>query len=83
MALDTTRLREEVRKVYAEIVRDPKRGYHFPTGPEYAVERLGYSGADLAELRDPVTAPFAGVGNPLAMGAPGPDRHGRRGRQRD
>ena len=51
-------------------MRDPKKGYHFHTGPQYAVERLGYRPADLAELPDSVTAAFAGVGNPLAMGAP-------------
>ncbi|MGH7312818.1 MAG: methyltransferase domain-containing protein, partial [Candidatus Rokuibacteriota bacterium] len=39
---------------------------------EYAVERLGYSARALAELPDSVTAPFAGVGNPLAMGEPRP-----------
>ena len=50
MPLDTVRLREEIRKVYSEVVRDPKKGYHFHTGPEYAVERLGYSPEALAEL---------------------------------
>jgi arsenite methyltransferase len=72
MALDTERLREEISKVYREVARDPKKGYHFHTGPEYAVERLGYERAALAELPDAVTAPFAGVGNPLAMGTPRP-----------
>ncbi len=70
MPLDTTRLRDEIKKVYSEVVSDPKKGYHFHTGPEYAAERLGYSRAELAELPDAVTAPFAGVGNPLAMGRP-------------
>jgi arsenite methyltransferase len=72
MALDTERLREEISKVYSEVARDPKKGYHFHTGREYATERLGYERAALAELPDAVTAPFAGVGNPLAMGAPRP-----------
>ena len=72
MPVDAERLREEVRKVYSEVVRDPKRGYHFHTGPEYAVERLGYPTRALAELPDSVTSPFAGVGNPLAMGEPQP-----------
>lgn len=72
MALDTTRLREEISKVYSEVARDPKKGYHFHTGPEYAVERLGYAREALAELPGAVTAPFAGVGNPLAVGAPQP-----------
>ena len=70
MAFDTVRLREEISKVYSEVARDPKKGYHFHTGSEYAVERLGYSRAALAGLPDTVTAPFAGVGNPLAIGAP-------------
>lgn len=72
MALDTDRLREEISRVYREVALDPKKGYHFHTGPEYATERLGYPRQALAELPDAVTAPFAGVGNPLAMGAPGP-----------
>src|SRR5262249_14778992 len=70
MAVDTDRLRDEIRKVYSEVVRDPKKGYHFHTGLDYAVERLGYAREALAELPDAVTAPFAGVGNPLAIGAP-------------
>ena len=72
MALDTSLLREEIQKVYSEVVRDPKKGYHFHTGPEYAVDLLGYARSALAELPDSVTAPFAGVGNPLSMGQPQP-----------
>jgi SAM-dependent methyltransferase len=72
MPVDTERLREEIRRVYSEVVRDPKKGYHFHTGPEYAVERLGYVPEALAALPDSVTAPFAGVGNPLAAGRPAP-----------
>jgi SAM-dependent methyltransferase len=59
-------------KVYGDVVRDPKKGYHFHTGPQYALDRLGYRTEELAELPDSVTAPFAGVGNPLSMGAPRP-----------
>src|SRR5712691_3941769 len=72
MPLDTSQLRLEIQKVYSEVVRDPKRGYHFHTGPEYAVERLGYPRKAVAKLPDSVTAPFAGVGNPLSMGLPTP-----------
>ena len=72
MALDTSLLRDEIRKVYSEVVNDPKKGYHFHTGPEYAVGLLGYSPSALAELPDSVTAPFAGIGNPLSMGLPRP-----------
>jgi SAM-dependent methyltransferase len=70
MPLDAIRLREEIQKVYTEVAHDPKKGYHFHTGPEYAIERLGYSSGTLADLPDAVTGPFAGVGNPLSMGLP-------------
>jgi SAM-dependent methyltransferase len=70
--VNTDVLRREIQKVYSEVVDDPKKGFHFHTGPEYAVERLGYSPAALAELPGQVTAPFAGVGNPLALGVPRP-----------
>jgi 2-polyprenyl-3-methyl-5-hydroxy-6-metoxy-1,4-benzoquinol methylase len=72
MTLDTRRLRQEMQRVYSEVLLDPKKGYHFHTGPEYAAERLGYEPAALAELPDSITAPFAGVGNPLSMGRPEP-----------
>jgi len=72
MALDTALLRDAIKKVYSDVVRDPKKGYHFHTGPQYAVDRLGYRPEELAELPDSVTAPFVGVGNPLSMGAPRP-----------
>jgi len=72
MTLDTMQLRQEIQRVYSEVVLDPKKGYHFHTGPEYAAERLGYEPAALAELPDSITAPFAGVGNPLSMGRPEP-----------
>lgn len=72
MPIDAERLREEIRKVYTDVAHDPKRGYHFHTGPEYAAELLGYPREELALLPDSVTAGFAGVGNPLAMGRPRP-----------
>ena len=70
MPVDPTELRTAIQDVYSEVVRDPKKGYHFHTGPEYAVERLAYPSAALAELPDSITGPFAGVGNPLSLGAP-------------
>ena len=72
MPLDRQELREAIQRVYSDVVQDPKKGYHFHTGPEYAVERLGYPPAALAELPGSITAPFAGVGNPLALGTPRP-----------
>jgi SAM-dependent methyltransferase len=72
MPIDRQELRDAIQRVYSEVACDPKKGYHFHTGAEYAIERLGYSPAALGELPDSVTAPFAGVGNPLALGAPRP-----------
>jgi SAM-dependent methyltransferase len=70
MPVGRQELRDAIQRVYSEVVEDPKKGYHFHTGPEYAAERLGYAPAALAELPGQVTRPFAGVGNPLALGAP-------------
>jgi arsenite methyltransferase len=72
MPVDSSELRRAIARVYTEVVNDPKKGYHYHTGAEYAVERLGYIREELAELPDGVTGPFAGVGNPLAMGRPRP-----------
>jgi SAM-dependent methyltransferase len=72
MPVNAAELRRAIERVYTEVVNDPKKGYHFHTGPEYAVERLGYRREELADLPDSVTAPFAGVGNPLSMGRPRP-----------
>jgi arsenite methyltransferase len=70
MTVNQTELRDAIKRVYTEVVSDPKKGYHFHTGPEYAVERLGYPPDMLADLPDSVTGPFAGVGNPLSLGLP-------------
>jgi SAM-dependent methyltransferase len=70
MPVEAIELRRAIARVYTEVVTDPKKGYHFHTGPDYAAERLGYSREELADLPDSVTAPFAGVGNPLALGRP-------------
>ena len=42
MPLNAQVLRVEIQKVYSQVLDDPKKGYHFHTGPDYAVERLGY-----------------------------------------
>jgi arsenite methyltransferase len=70
MTVDKAGLRDAIKRVYTEVVNDPQKGYHFHTGPDYAVERLGYPHDLLAELPDAVTGPFAGVGNPLSLGLP-------------
>jgi arsenite methyltransferase len=70
MTVDQAGLREAIKRVYTEVVNDPKKGYHFHTGSDYAVERLGYARNMLADLPDSVTGSFAGVGNPLSLGLP-------------
>lgn len=72
MPLDKEALRQAIRRLYSLVADDPKQGYPFHTGPDYAAERLGYVLGELAELPGWVTASFAGVGNPLAMGRPRP-----------
>jgi SAM-dependent methyltransferase len=68
MALDVEVLRSEIRKVYADVACDPKKGYHFHTGPDYARERLGYPQELLDRVPPEISASFAGVGNPFALG---------------
>src|SRR5574341_525288 len=68
MALDVALLRTEIQKEYADVATNPGRGFHFHTGPEYAERVLGYEPAWLAALPAEVTASFAGVGNPFAIG---------------
>ena len=70
MPVDVGHLREAIRAVYSEVVADPKKPFHFLTGATYAVDRLGYSAADVGGLPDSVTGPFAGVGAPLSLGSP-------------
>jgi arsenite methyltransferase len=66
--LDVSILRSEIQSIYARVAADPHGDFHFHRGPAYAVERLGYDAAALATLPEAVTASFAGVGNPHAIG---------------
>ena len=65
--LDTSRLRDEIRAIYARVATDPSTEFHFHRGPAYAAERLGYDSTALAALPPDATASFAGVANPLRM----------------
>jgi arsenite methyltransferase len=67
--LDTGKLRDEIRAIYARVASDPSSEFHFHRGPAYAAERLGYDATALAALPSEATASFAGVGNPLRMAA--------------
>ncbi|HXK19210.1 MAG TPA: methyltransferase domain-containing protein [Polyangiaceae bacterium] len=69
---DVATLRESVRAVYTRVAADPSGDFHFHRGLEYAVAQLGYDRNELLALPSAATQRFAGVGNPLAMGAPAP-----------
>ena len=70
--LDTGRLRDEIRAIYARVATEPSTEFHFHRGPAYAADRLGYDSAALAALPSDATASFAGVANPLRMAALSP-----------
>lgn len=65
--LDTIRLRQEIRAIYARVATEPSGEFHFHRGPGYAAERLGYDATALAALPSETTASFAGVANPLRI----------------
>lgn len=65
LSFDRERLKDEIRSTYARVAVEPDGDFHFHRGPAYAASMLGYDRAELDELPDFVTAPFAGVGNPL------------------
>jgi len=59
--------------MYARVAMAPAGDFHFHRGPEYAAARLGYDQHERAQLPTSVTAAFAGVGNPHAIGQIEPD----------
>jgi len=67
--LDTAVLRSEISSIYGRVAEEPEGEFHFHRGPAYAIEFLGYDHDELAALPPDCTASFAGVGNPLAIGA--------------
>jgi SAM-dependent methyltransferase len=67
--LDTVKLRQEIRTIYARVAAAPASEFHFHRGPAYAAERLGYDSTALAALPSETTAAFAGVANPLRIAA--------------
>jgi arsenite methyltransferase len=71
--LDTRKLRDEIKTIYARVATDPSSEFHFHRGPGYAAERLGYSANALVALPADATASFAGVANPhrIAVLTPG------------
>jgi SAM-dependent methyltransferase len=67
--LNTAALRSEISSIYGRVAEDPDGEFHFHRGPAYAAEFLGYDAAELASLPPDCAASFAGVANPLAIGA--------------
>lgn len=67
VGFDVVRLREEVRKTYSSVAREPGGNFHFHRGAEYAARLLGYDLEELQRLPRMATEPFAGVGNPFLM----------------
>jgi arsenite methyltransferase len=72
IGFDVARLRDQVLATYDRVAREPGGEFHFHRGAAYAVELLRYDAAELALLPDESTARFAGVGNPLRIGAIAP-----------
>jgi arsenite methyltransferase len=68
--VDVDLLREEIRKTYAAVSRQPEREFIFPTGRQWA-EDLDYP-ALLANVPDSAVESFAGVANPFSLGTIGP-----------
>src|SRR5262245_42174758 len=66
--LDVAALRAEVRTMYSRVATAPGGDFHFHRGSDYAAARLGYDAGELAALPADVTASFAGIGNPHAIG---------------
>lgn len=69
LTFDRERLKNEIRSTYGRVAEQPDGDFHFHRGPAYAASMLGYDRAELNELPGFVTAPFAGVGNPLRPAA--------------
>jgi hypothetical protein len=66
---DVQYLRDQVMTTYDRVAREPHGSYHFHRGPTYAATFLGYDPDELGALPRIATERFAGVGNPLAIGA--------------
>jgi SAM-dependent methyltransferase len=68
VGLDTDKLRDEVKFIYARVAEHPDGDFHFHRGATYAAGFLGYDAAELAALPPESPASFAGVANPHAIG---------------
>jgi SAM-dependent methyltransferase len=64
--IDVAVLKEEIKKTYATVSKEPERDFVFPTGRGWA-EDLGYP-AELANVPQAAVESFAGVANPFSLG---------------
>ena len=71
IAVDVTKLREEIRTKYVEVVEHPDATFHFHTGLR-ATANAGYRDEWLEGLPKSSIASFAGVANPFHWGLPRP-----------
>lgn len=69
LAVDSSVLREEVKKKYRDVAVNPHGDHHFHTGRVLA-RRLGYEAALVDALPDAAVESFAGVANPFALRRP-------------
>lgn len=65
--IDLQTLRCEIRNEYAEVARNPEKGFHFHTGRPLA-NMLGYADAWIDGLPQGAVESFAGTGNPFSLG---------------
>ena len=65
--VDREALRCEIRKEYAEVARNPSKGFHFHTGRPLT-RLLGYDEEWLVHVPESSIASFAGTGNPFSLG---------------
>ena len=69
--VDLYELRSAVKEEYAEVARNPEKGFHFHTGRTLA-RILEYKDEQVDRLPSSVVASLAGTGNPFSMGEPAP-----------
>jgi len=68
LPVDPVALREEVKRKYRDVARNPNGDHHFHTGRPLA-RRLGYDPALVDSMPDVAVESFAGVANPFSLRA--------------
>ncbi len=66
-AEDKQRIKEGIRKKYAQVASTPEGSFRYPTG-RAGLEGLHYDRRAISALPSEVTAFYCGVGNPFALG---------------